>query len=60
MALDELRLLTSDQSCVHAISAPNHVLSSTTCHKIATAYTKYVRLTFINIELLFNLKKKKL
>lgn len=39
MLLDELVILTSDQSCPDAISAPDHVFSSTGCCDAAAAFS---------------------
>lgn len=38
MALDELVILTSDQSCTDAISAPNHVFTCTECCNVAAVF----------------------
>lgn len=35
MVLDELLILTSDQSYADAISAPNHVFSMARCYNVA-------------------------
>lgn len=55
MMLDELRLLMSDQSCIHAISALNHVFRSTKRRNVATVvvgvFSSKSKLAYKNVKL---------